>query len=120
LFDFTNEDSGARCWGESQIAQRGRESTQLTFFLSWHSNQNALSQALSKNLLQTEWSSLLLPVHLSILSPNSLLLSMVFLLIILCSLPVNWLLALPLDLGLTLFNPVYNIQAESPWFKAVC
>ena len=33
-----------------------------------------------------------------------------FFLIILCSLPVNWLLALPLDLWLTLFNPVYNKQ----------
>jgi hypothetical protein len=31
-FDFPNEDSGARCWGESLVAQRGRESTQVTFF----------------------------------------------------------------------------------------
>ena len=45
---------------------------------------------------------------------------MVFLLIILCSLPVNWLLASPLDLWLTLFNPVYNIQAESSWIKGMC
>jgi hypothetical protein len=35
-----------------------------------------------------------------------------FLLMILCSLPVNWFLALPLDLWLTLFNSGYNIQAE--------
>jgi hypothetical protein len=33
LFDFTNEDSGARSWGENLLAQRGRESTQLTFLL---------------------------------------------------------------------------------------
>jgi hypothetical protein len=34
LFNFTNEDSGARCWGESLLAQRGRENFQLTFLLS--------------------------------------------------------------------------------------
>ena len=28
--------SGARCWGESLLAQRGRESTVLTFLLSQH------------------------------------------------------------------------------------
>jgi hypothetical protein len=33
LFDFTNEDSGARGCDESLIPQRGRESTQLTFLL---------------------------------------------------------------------------------------
>jgi hypothetical protein len=33
MFNFTNEDSGVRCWGESLLAQRGRESTQLTFRL---------------------------------------------------------------------------------------
>jgi hypothetical protein len=31
---------------------------------------------------------------------------------------VNWLLALPLDF-ITLFNPVYNIQAESFWIKGL-
>ena len=36
------------------------------------------------------------------------------------SLPVSWLLGVPLDLGLTLFNPVYNIQAESSCIKVVC
>ena len=30
-FDFSNDDSGARCWGEGLLAQRGRESTQMTF-----------------------------------------------------------------------------------------
>jgi hypothetical protein len=35
-FNFASEDSGARCWDESLLAQRGRESTQLTFLLHWH------------------------------------------------------------------------------------
>ena len=43
-------------------------------------------------------------VSLSIHPPDSLLLFMVFFLIF----PVFWLLVLPLDLWLTLFNPVYN------------
>jgi hypothetical protein len=34
--------------------------------------------------------------------------------------PVNWLLALPLDIWLTLFNSVYNIQTESSWIKGMC
>jgi hypothetical protein len=46
----------------------------------------------------------LLPVWLSIHPPDFLSLYGCFL----CSIPVNWLLALPPDLGLTLFNPVYN------------
>jgi hypothetical protein len=60
-------------------------------------------------------------VHLSICPPGSLLLCFfvfVFFSIILDSLPVNWLLALLLDQWLTLFNPVYTIQAESSWIKA--
>jgi hypothetical protein len=32
--DFTSEDSGIICWSESLRAQRGRESTQLTFLIS--------------------------------------------------------------------------------------
>lgn len=32
--NFTNEDWGARCCGESLLVQRGRESTQLTFLPS--------------------------------------------------------------------------------------
>jgi hypothetical protein len=31
---LANEDSGARCCGESLLAKRGRESTQLTFLLN--------------------------------------------------------------------------------------
>jgi hypothetical protein len=34
LFDFTNEDTEARCLDESLLAQGGRESTQLIFILS--------------------------------------------------------------------------------------
>jgi len=33
-FDFAIEDSGTRCWGKSLLAQRGRESPQLTFLHS--------------------------------------------------------------------------------------
>ena len=76
LFDFTNEDSGARCWGESLLAQRGRESTQLTFLLSQHPRTNPLPPAFSRKLLQTECLSLLLLVHLSVHPCDSLLLCM--------------------------------------------
>jgi hypothetical protein len=31
--DLTNEDLGAGCWDENLLAQRGRESAQLTFLL---------------------------------------------------------------------------------------
>jgi hypothetical protein len=34
MFDLPNEDSGVRCYGENLLAQRGRESTQLTTFLN--------------------------------------------------------------------------------------
>jgi hypothetical protein len=60
---------------------------------------------------------LLLPVHLYPSSQLPLTLCIFFLNPM--SLPVNWLLALPLHLWLTLFNRVYNIQAESSWIKGV-
>ena len=103
-FNFTNEDSGARCWGESLLAQRGRESTQLTFLLRGcpKTKSKVLLHTLSK---PSNWMSLL-STSCASFYPSSWL-SIVF---SLCSLPVNWLLALPLDLGLTLFNPVYNKQ----------
>lgn len=47
--------------------------------------------------------------------PDFFLVSMIF---FLCLLPVNWLLALSLDLWLTLFNPLF-IQAKSSCIK-VC
>lgn len=55
---------------------------------------------------QTECPSSLLPVHLS-LSPSSWI-PLTLYVLFLCSLPVNWLLAL--HLWLTLFNLVYNKQ----------
>ena len=65
LFNFTNEDSGARCWGESLLAQRGRESTQLTFLLNGHPRRK------KPVTLPTECPSFLLPVHLSsLLTPS--------------------------------------------------
>ena len=54
LFNFTNKDSGARCWGESLLAQRGRGSIQLTFLLSWHPRSNPLLSQLLKNQIKTE------------------------------------------------------------------
>lgn len=101
---------GARCWGESQVSQ---QSTQLTFL---QSQCLSTSASPSKNL-QTQCSSLLLPVCLSVHAPGSLSLSVAFSLISLGPLPVNWLLAPPLDLWLTLFNPVFNTQAESSGLK---
>ena len=55
--------------------------------------------------LHTECPSLLLPVSLSIHPPDLLLFLYVF---SLCSFPVKWLLILPLDLRLSLLNPVYS------------
>jgi hypothetical protein len=52
--------------------------------------------------LQSQCPSLLLPVHLSINTPLTLHD------FALCSLPINWLFAPPLDLWLTLFNSVYD------------
>lgn len=71
----------------------------------------------SQNRLpHTPCPSLLLLVPLSIHPPDFLLLFMFFL-INLCLLPADWLLVLPLDLWLTVFNPVYNTRAESSWTK---
>jgi hypothetical protein len=63
-----------------------------------------LHSTLSYKLFQTECPSFLLPVCLSI-HPSDFFSLYVF---FLCSLPVNWLLAPPLDLLLTLFNLLYN------------
>lgn len=93
-----NEDSGARYCAESLLTQRSCESTQLTFLLNQYSRR--------KEPVHTECPSFLLPVHLSLPPPDLLSLYGTFL----SSLPVNWLLALPLDLWLTLFNLVYNKQ----------
>jgi hypothetical protein len=67
--------------------------------------------------------SLLCPIYISVHVPEFLQLSLVFVfvfsLISLCSLPVNCLLAVPLDLWLALFNSVYIIQTEISRIK-VC
>lgn len=55
----------------------------------------------------TECPSLLFPVCLSLHPPYLLLLCMFF---FFCSLLVNWLLAEPFDLELTVFHSVYNEQ----------
>lgn len=69
LFDFfSNEDSRARCWGESLLAQRGRESTQLTFFPNLCPRSNAPpSQQLKRNLFQIVPPFLFLSFSLSVL-----------------------------------------------------
>jgi hypothetical protein len=96
--DFTNEDLGSRFWGEGLLAQRGRESTQLTLLLSLHPrSHNPLSFCLQKNSFKhnipppsTSCASLSI-----VLTPSCSL--CFFFLINQCSLPVNWLLVLPLD-----------------------
>ena len=60
MLNIANKDLGARCWGENLLAQRGRESTQLTFLLS---DVHAFSYK-----TPTGCPSLLFPMHLSPLS----------------------------------------------------
>lgn len=104
-FDFINEDSGAG-------------STQLTFLLHWYSRSPSL---LLRHLKPVSSSSVSLPSTscTSICPPDSLTLYG-FSLTVLGSFPANWLCALPLDLLLTLFSPVYDTQSESSWIKGVC
>lgn len=100
----------ARCCGESLLAQRQNESTQLTFCLI-HSPPKFSSPPLSQTTLSPNAMPLLF-TSCSSLYPSSCL--------PLCSLQINWLLTLPLDLWLTLLNFIYNIQAESTWTFGVC
>ena len=79
---FYQKRLGSRYCGKSLLAQRSRESTQLTLLHSWH--------PIFSTTAQTDCPSFLVPVHPSIHPPDFLLLSMVF---FLCSLPANWLLA---------------------------
>lgn len=62
--NFTNKDSGARCWGDSLLAQRQRKHP-ADF-------PKPLFLHISNNKPQTEWMSHLLPKHLSIPPPDSL------------------------------------------------
>jgi hypothetical protein len=114
-FNFTNEDLGTRCWGESLLAQRGRESFQPTFLFSQCLSSKHPPHAVSENLLPTERLSLLLPVQLSIHHPDSLLFSMVFFLTILRSLPATGCLLHLLTYGwlyLILFTGLKNNRTE--------
>lgn len=79
----------------------------LTFFLCWHP-PNPLLYTISNKTPPIQCLAFLcisLPI---LLTPSEYFFS-----IILCSFSVNWLFALPLDLRMTLFNPLCNIQAES-------
>lgn len=69
--DFTNEDSGTRCWGESLLAQRGREYP-ASLLLSQCPTRNASLLLLTQKNLQTECPSFsFLCVSLSILLTSS-------------------------------------------------
>jgi hypothetical protein len=78
LFNFINEDSEARCWGEVLLTQRGRENTQLTVLLSQCLTGNPVLPTCSKTFLQTQRPSLLLPGCLSSSPPDSLFYSLWF------------------------------------------
>lgn len=98
LFDFTNKESGPRCWGKGLLGQRQRKhSAKLR---PQQLSQNELS--LSHGLRKPPSNGMSLPstsrASLSVRPPKSFVLSMVFFLIILCSLPLNWLLAPSFDL----------------------
>lgn len=78
-FCFSHKDSGSRCWGESLPAQRGLESTQLTFLFCPCSLSSTI---LIRSSLHVP------PFHLCVsLSPPSWLLLTLygFFLIIICS-----------------------------------
>jgi hypothetical protein len=84
-FNLPNEDPRARSYGESLLAQRGRESTQLTFLLHQCPRRKRLFL-----LLHTVWHTLQLKVP-----PFSFLGFLMFT-------PATWLLSPCLDILLTL------------------
>ena len=128
---FTSEDSGARCWGKTLLERQRKHPADLPPQHTSH-QESSLSYQLKKtktkqnkkqktNLLQIQCFFFFLPpVPLPPLSRFLTTSYSIFFLIILCSLPVNWLLAPFLDQWLNLFNPIYNIQAKSSWIKGVC
>lgn len=78
LLNFTNGDPGSGCWDESLLVQRGRESTQPTYpadipdtMALSGKKKKTKKQTNKQKLLQAEYLSLLLPVHHSILPPDS-------------------------------------------------
>ena len=127
---FTSEDSGARCWGKTLLERQRKHPADLPPQHTSH-QESSLSYQLKKtktkknkkqktNLLQIQCFFFFLPpVPLPPLSRFLTTSYSIFFLIILCSLPVNWLLAPFLDQWLNLFNPIYNIQAKSSWIKGV-
>lgn len=91
-FYFANKDSGARCWGKKRLTQRDGESTQLFPPLPSFPERELMKQ----KILQPDHTLLFfLCISLPNLPtfPHSL-----------WSLPVNLLLALPLDLQLILLK----------------
>lgn len=95
-FNFTNKDSGARCRGESLLAQRGKKAPSQPSSLADIPPQMPLLQKPS-----FKRSTLPSTSCVSISHSDSLTLYGFFL-HNLCSLPINWFLALPLDRWLTL------------------
>ena len=129
---FTSEDSGARCWGKTLLERQRKHPADLPPQHTSH-QESSLSYQLKKNKNKTKQktknkppsNSMFLLLSTSCTPPPSLSRFLttsysIFFLIILCSLPVNWLLAPFLDQWLNLFNPIYNIQAKSSWIKGVC
>lgn len=101
IVGLTNEDSGFICWGEILLAQRGRESTPLTFLLnSAPESQHKCSPKPSrKQNNPSNWVLLFYFLCVSLLSSGSLLLCF-FLIIyvyflstgcLLCLLTYGWL-----------------------------
>ena len=129
---FTSEDSGARCWGKTLLERQRKHPADLPPQHTSH-QESSLSYQLKKTKTKKKQktknkppsNSMFLLLSTSCTPPPSLSHFLttsysIFFLIILCSLPVNWLLAPFLDQWLNLFNPIYNIQAKSSWIKGVC
>ena len=102
--------SGARCLNENLLAQRGRKSSQLTFFLSWHPKSLLLLCHLQEASLYSHaphFFFLGFPLYI-LPSPSHSL----FFLSMLWSVPRAWLVDVLFDQWLTLFNPVYTFQKK--------
>jgi hypothetical protein len=109
LFDFTKWRLGSQIAGvKAYYLREAKHPAKLP--LQPASQKDKAPSHSFLNTLQTECPSLLLPVHLSICPHDLLPLSLYG--FFLCSLPVNWWFALPLDLWLTLFNLVNDGDEE--------
>lgn len=98
MFDFPNGDSGARCYGECLLAQRGREPTQLTFPLKDKST-SPFSQSLKST--SPECPCFLLSIYLSSWLSLTLFFYVTICQLVTCSASGLW---------LALFSLVYNEQ----------